>query len=146
MLVMAEYSWFEKFKGSSAQSDRLPGYEEEKEKWLARCLEIFYFHFPKCRGKVELADLSTPLSIERYLATYRGGAVGMDVTPQRFVDPFVRDSLDMASRLPGLYLTGQDSSICGVTLCQLAGVITAFRMTGFFAACKIIASSILLGD
>jgi hypothetical protein len=43
-------------------------------------------------------------------------------------------------------MTGQDVAICGVTLCQLAGVITAFRMEGFFAAVKILGQSILLGD
>ncbi len=42
-------------------------------------------------------------------------------------------------------MTGQDSAICGVTLCQLSGVITAFRLEGFWAAVRVVAESILLG-
>ena len=95
---------------------------------------------------MDLADLSTPLSIERYLRSENGAAVGIDVTPERFTDPAIRAHLDISSKIPGLFLTGQDTVICGVTLCQLAGVITAFRMTGLWAATKILAASILLGD
>ena len=75
-----------------------------------------------------------------------GAAVGLDVTPERFCDPEVRRRLDPVTDIPGLYLTGQDTALCGVTLCQLTGVITALRMEGFLAAVKILAQSILLGD
>jgi hypothetical protein len=71
--------------------------------------------------------------------------VGADVTPTRFVDPEVRDLLDPVTKIKGLYLTGQDTVLCGVTLCQLAGVITALRMEGFLAGVKILGQSILLG-
>ena len=145
MLVMAEYSWFESFRGQT-DKDRVAGYEELKKIWVDRCLEVFYVYFPKSRGKVEVADLSTPLTIEHYLRADKGGAVGIDVTPQRFTDPSVRDLLDVKSPIPGLFLTGQDTVLCGVTLCQLAGVITAFRMSGLWSAAKILATSILLGD
>ena len=75
-----------------------------------------------------------------------GGGVGLDVTPTRFVNPEVRKLLDHVTPVPQLYFTGQDSSICGVTLCQLAGVSTALRMEGLFAGVRILAQSILLGD
>lgn len=90
--------------------------------------------------------MSTPLSIEQWLHVKRGGAVGLDVTPKRFCDPAVREMLDPVTKCPGLYLTGQDSGICGVTLCQIAGLATAFRMEGFWAAAKILGQSIWLGD
>jgi hypothetical protein len=48
-----------------------------------------------------------------------GGAVGIDVTPQRFVDPLIRERLDPVTDIPGLYMTGQDTVLCGVTLCQV---------------------------
>lgn len=74
-----------------------------------------------------------------------GAAVGLDVTPERFVDPYIRSELDCVTKIPGLFLTGQDTVLCGVTLCQLAGVITAFRMEGLFATMKIVGSSIWKG-
>jgi phytoene dehydrogenase-like protein len=65
-------------------------------------------------------DISTPLTIEDYLNTPRGGAVGLDVTPKRFVDAELRDLLDpVSSPVKGLYMTGQDTMLGGVTLCQV---------------------------
>jgi hypothetical protein len=87
--------------------------------------------------------MSSPLSAEDYLNAYKGNdgslilyrvpvrslhvmhslgsAVGIDVTPARFVDPEVRDILDPVVRnIKGLYLTGQDTLICGVTLAQVS--------------------------
>jgi hypothetical protein len=71
--------------------------------------------------------------------------VGIDVTPDRFVDAAVRRRLDVVvPEIEGLYLTGQDTLLCGVTLAQLAGVIAAFRMEGFVSSLKILLSAILL--
>lgn len=54
--------------------------------------------------------------------------MGIDVTPQRFVDPDVRDRLDCVTDIPGLYLTGQDTVLCGVTLCQVLHIIPQFNL------------------
>ena len=144
MLVMSDYSWFENFKG--IENERLDGYKEIKEKWLRKCISIFLQYFPKAKDKIEVMDISTPLSIEYYLNAARGGAVGLDVTPTRFVDSAIRRQLDPVTDIPGLYLTGQDTILCGVTLAQLSGVITAFRISGFFGGLKILLKSIILGD
>jgi hypothetical protein len=66
-----------------------------------------------------MVDISTPLSIQHYLRAVRGGAVGLDVSPERFCNRGLRDDLDPISKIPGLALTGQDVSLCGVTLCQV---------------------------
>ncbi len=66
MLLMADYEWFENFKGSSA-SEREAGYLRMKELWKQRCLEIFLHYFPKAAGHVAVCDISTPLTIENYL-------------------------------------------------------------------------------
>lgn len=49
-----------------------------------------------------------------------GSAVGIDVTPARFVDRKVREALDpVVTDINGLFLTGQDTLLCGVTLAQV---------------------------
>ena len=54
------------------------------------------------------------------LISFIGSAVGIDVTPGRFVDSKVRAALDVVvNDINGLYLTGQDTLICGVTLAQV---------------------------
>ena len=146
MLVMSDYSWFENFKGNDSDNERLDGYKEIKEQWLAKCISIFLQYFPKAKDKIEVMDISTPLSIEYYLNAAKGGAVGLDVTPTRFIDSTIRRQLDPVTDIPGLYMTGQDTVLCGVTLAQLSGVITAFRISGFFGGLQILLKSILLGD
>jgi hypothetical protein len=47
----------------------------------------------------------------------------MDSTPNRFADPYIRDCLDPITNIPGLSLTGQDTAICGVVLCQVSLVL-----------------------
>ncbi len=146
MLLMANYEWFEKYKVSADDTkNRIDGYEEIKQKWKQKALAIFLKYFPLTKDKIDVFDVSTPLSIEHYLKSPQGGAVGLDVIPERFINPEVRELLDPVTKIPGLYLTGQDTILCGVTLCQLAGVITAFRITGFFAATKILLTSIIQG-
>ena len=54
------------------------------------------------------------------MTCYLGSAVGIDVTPARFVDGAVRDALDpVVTDIDGLFLTGQDTLLCGVTLAQV---------------------------
>jgi hypothetical protein len=53
-------------------------------------MRIFLRYFPKAKEHIDFVDLSTPLSIESWLTQYKGGAVGLDVTPARFTDPTVR--------------------------------------------------------
>eukprot|EP00600_Ochromonadales_sp_CCMP1393_P012802 CAMPEP_0175004802 /NCGR_PEP_ID=MMETSP0005-20121125/4964_1 /TAXON_ID=420556 /ORGANISM="Ochromonas sp., Strain CCMP1393" /LENGTH=368 /DNA_ID=CAMNT_0016259985 /DNA_START=31 /DNA_END=1137 /DNA_ORIENTATION=+ len=145
ILMMAEHKWFEKF-AVSASADSTSSeaqYEALKEQWRQRALQLLTTYFPKIKNhEVELADISTTLSIAHWLRADQGGAVGIDVTPKRFTDPVVRRQLDITTPIQGLYMTGQDTVLCGVTLCQLAGVITAFRMDGFWAGASIIGQSV----
>ena len=55
----------------------------------------------KADGLIQVADISTPLSIEQWLHAHRGGAVGLDVNPTRFMDPVVRRQLDPVTDIPG---------------------------------------------
>jgi all-trans-retinol 13,14-reductase len=158
MLLMAEYDWFKEFSPNNEQpvtehgyvmdisERRMAGYNACKEQWKERCLQIFLRYFPKAKEHIAMVDISTPLSIQYYLRATQGGAVGLDVTPNRFADPQLRQVLDPITNIPGLALTGQDVSICGVTLCQLSGVITALRLEGLCAAIRILAESIILGN
>eukprot|EP00602_Paraphysomonas_sp_CaronLab_P009590 CAMPEP_0185019196 /NCGR_PEP_ID=MMETSP1103-20130426/1822_1 /TAXON_ID=36769 /ORGANISM="Paraphysomonas bandaiensis, Strain Caron Lab Isolate" /LENGTH=629 /DNA_ID=CAMNT_0027549385 /DNA_START=109 /DNA_END=1998 /DNA_ORIENTATION=- len=147
MLMMADYSWFERFAHDmkSNRDHAVQEYENIKRAWARRAEQMLFHYFPKAQGHVSMVDISTPLAIENYLFADQGAAVGIDVTPERFVDPVVRDHLDCVTKIPGLFLTGQDTVLCGVTLCQLSGVITALRMEGFCAGVKILLSAILAG-
>lgn len=82
------------------------------------------------------SDVSTPLSIQHYLAKCRGQATGLDGSPERFRNLKVAEELDMETQIQGLWLTGQDTLLCGQPLVQIAGVITALRMSGGWASSR----------
>jgi all-trans-retinol 13,14-reductase len=83
-------------------------------------LNILYKHVPEVRGKVDYAELSTPLTT-RDLANYpRGELYGLAHTPERFQQKWLRPKTSVKN----LYLTGQDIISAGVTGALFAGVLT----------------------
>eukprot|EP00298_Acanthocystis_sp_HF-20_P007536 c17106_g1_i1.p1 GENE.c17106_g1_i1~~c17106_g1_i1.p1 ORF type:complete len:596 (+),score=260.84 c17106_g1_i1:73-1860(+) len=141
MLAMSKSEWFEKYKNDTF-GNRSEEYKQYKSEWEKKFLEGLYKVYPKVKGNVVFSDVSTPLTISHYLATPNGGAVGLDQTPLRFSQP-VQQYLDISSPISGLWMTGQDVLICGVTLAQLAGVITACRIMGFKNSVKLFLQSIV---
>eukprot|EP00466_Bigelowiella_natans_P017217 jgi/Bigna1/90562/estExt_fgenesh1_pg.C_730053 len=141
ILMIAEWKWFEKFAHlSEGERQSNKEYQSLKKKWQEKCLSVLYKFYPQTKGLVEMVDISTPLSIEHYLRTPRGGAVGLDQTPQRSVKAFLRRGilrcalepmrysdwsvqkhLDISTPIRNLYMTGQDQLVCGVVLAQLCG-------------------------
>lgn len=126
-------------------------YKEIKEQWVERLKTAFLQIHPQLEGKLELFDLSTPLSIEHYIPTGSGSAIGLDVsagTGCRFTCMKTMKMLEMKTVVPGLWMTGQDTLLIGVPLAQAAGLITAMRIAGpmksawfiFHSVCLVISS------
>jgi len=135
---------FEKFKDMPS-GDRGEEYEKLKEQWQEKCLQLLFRMYPQLKDRVEFVNVSTPLSIEYYLREPRGGAVGLDQTPRRYTDWEVVKCLDLETKLHGLYLTGQDTLICGVTLAQMAGFLTALRIIGPLASARLLLQNFVFG-
>ena len=142
---MAPWRWFAKwyqdgaFKSGDTKNVN-EEYQKLKELFIRKCTEKLHLFYPQTRGKVDFIDLSTPLSLEYYLKSDKGGAIGLDVTPNRFVDEEILDLTDCDQNrfVDGLWMTGQDVLICGIPICQAAGVITAFRFVGFWRSVVIL--------
>jgi all-trans-retinol 13,14-reductase len=78
-------------------------------------------HVPAVRGKIETAEISTPLST-RHFANYQSGEIyGASCVPARF------RSRVFGAHTPirNLYLAGQDVSTLGVAGALFGGVIAA---------------------
>ena len=148
ILVPACFEWFSALEEESGRGDGRPeplvgsrhapphvfrseAYAESKAKWKRRLLELLHTHYPKPEGKVAFCDISTPVTIENYLRQGDGAAIGLDVTPGRFVDANEVRQLDMRSRkVRGLWLAGQDSLMCGQVIAAGAGIVCALRILG----------------
>jgi all-trans-retinol 13,14-reductase len=125
IVAPAPYEWFEPWKDST-WGKRGDDYEAFKARLGERLMKVLYQKLPDIRGKVDYYEVSTPLSTEYFCAYERGELYGLDHDPQRFR----QDWLGPRTRIPGLWLTGQDVLTCGVTGAMMAGVLTTTAMVG----------------
>jgi len=130
ILALSGKGWFDKWESENGKHPEGGEYESLKKKWLDKLTDSLLKRYPAMKGKLELVDLSTPLSIKYYLRKPGGGAVGLDLNPERFYLDEVEDMLDMQSPIKNLWLTGEDTLLCGVPMAQLSGLLTAFRVVG----------------
>lgn len=125
IVAPAPYEWFEKW-GGTTWGKRGDGYDDFKEGLTDRLMEQLYDKLPQLRGRVDYCELSTPLSTEWFSAYGRGELYGLDHTPERLQQEW----LTPRTRIPGLWLTGQDVLTCGVTGAMMAGMLTTMAMVG----------------
>lgn len=96
-------------------------YDAAKEELAARLLETLYANVPQARGRVEVAELSTPLSTRHFAAHRHGEIYGIAHTPARFRSALLRPQTPVR----GLFLTGADVATAGVAGALLGGAICA---------------------
>jgi phytoene dehydrogenase-like protein len=64
------YEWWKKAKAEGR-------YDAEKESLKKRLMKILAAHFPQTRGKIDIINIATPLTYERYTGTWHGAYMGM---------------------------------------------------------------------
>lgn len=119
-ITVAPYSWVKEWE-TTAWKKRGKDYEEFKEDMAVRLLEVLYHHVPQVRGKITYYELSTPLSTQHFTHYQTGEIYGLEHTPARFKQRFLRPHTPIG----GLYLTGQDIATCGVAGGLFGGVLAA---------------------
>jgi phytoene desaturase len=95
--IQTDYDWW-----GALQKDRAR-YEEEKARLAAEVLERLEHHLPGIGSSVEVADVATPHTFQRYTRNYRGAFEGWLVTPETI-------QVTLEHTLPGLrnfYMLGQ---------------------------------------
>jgi all-trans-retinol 13,14-reductase len=81
---------------------------------------------PRTRGRVIHAELSTPLTTRHFTDHARGEIYGLAHTPERFQ----LRALGTRTPIRGLYLSGQDAAVCGVTGAIAGGILAASAILG----------------
>ncbi len=126
IVAPATYEWFAQWQDET-WGKRGEQYESLKDYFSQRLLEVLYQKLPQLRGKIDYYELSTPLSTQFFCVYEKGEIYGLDHTPSRFEQTWLRPK----TSIPGLYLTGQDVLSCGVVGAMLAGVGSAFSILGW---------------
>ncbi|MGO9640789.1 MAG: phytoene desaturase family protein [Candidatus Acidiferrales bacterium] len=114
------YEWFRRWEHTRWKK-RAPEYDVLKEAISGKLREELEKHVPAVSGKIDYAELSTPLSTRHFMNSECGEAYGFAATPARF------QARCLTPRTPvrNLYLTGQDAAILGVTGAMFGGVLCA---------------------
>jgi all-trans-retinol 13,14-reductase len=125
VIVLAKYDWFARWEDQQWKR-RDEGYEAFKQRFTDRLLDVLYANVPQVRGKVDHAELSTPLSTRHFANYSRGELYGLAHSPARFRERSLRPQTPLRS----LFLTGQDVAVCGVAGALAGGVLCASAILG----------------
>lgn len=125
IVAPAPYEIFERWAGTT-WGKRGDDYESLKQWYGERLLEHLYDKLPQLRGRIDYWEVSTPLSMQWFCGYGRGELYGLDHDPQRLQQDWLRPR----TRVPGLWLTGQDVMSCGVAGAMMGGVAAAVSIAG----------------
>jgi len=125
IVAPAPYEIFEPWAGST-WGKRGDDYDTLKQSFGERLLEHLYQKLPQVRGRVDYWEVSTPLSMQHFCDYGRGELYGLDHDPDRLRQGWLRPR----TRIPGLWLTGQDVMSCGVAGAMMGGMASAASIVG----------------
>lgn len=125
MYACSDFRHFEKWSGTRWMK-RGDDYLAVKAEIERRLLEDLYRLVPQARGHVRHVEVSTPLSYETFVRRQRGDFMGIESSPSRFRQDWLRAQ----TPIPGLYLTGQDVATDGVIGALVGGAICASSILG----------------
>jgi all-trans-retinol 13,14-reductase len=117
-ITMGSYESFARWENSSWKK-RGAEYDELKASLSERLLDVIYKHAPATRGKVEIAELSTPLSTQNFAAHPKGAIYGLNHDARRYEQRWLRPR----TPIKGLFLTGADIVSAGVVGAMMGGLI-----------------------
>jgi all-trans-retinol 13,14-reductase len=124
-ISVAPFEWFEKWQDQKIMQ-RDEEYQELKEMLQERLLQSVTDLFPQIKDHIVHAETSSPLSTKHYTNYQRGEIYGLDHSPQRFRQRWLRPK----TTIPGLWLTGQDIVTDGIAGAMMSGILTAAAITG----------------
>ena len=96
-------------------------YESFKEKMKEKLLEQFFEHVPGLKEHLVFAELSTPVSTEHFVRPVRGSIYGIEPTPSRFENRWLRPR----SPVKDLFFSGSEVATVGVIGAMMGGVLAA---------------------
>ena len=125
IVAPAPYKWFAEWQ-ETTWGKRGDDYDAFKNALGERLMEHLYEKMPGLRGKVDYYEVSTPLSTNWFGGYRQGELYGLAHTAERMQQEWLRPK----TKIPGLWLTGQDTLTCGVTGAMMAGMLTTMSMVG----------------
>ncbi len=120
VVTFVPWHTFEKWR-NTRRGLRDPEYLAFKKQIEDRMIAQLRKRIPKLMALVKYHELSTPLSTVHFTKAPEGAIYGLEPTPKRFANPWLRPK----TPINGLYLTGGDVATLGVTGALMGGIMTA---------------------
>ena len=87
-------------------------------------LRQFFAQRPELEPMLRYSELSTPLSTDHFCRPTQGSIYGLEPTPDRFANPWLRPR----SPVDGLFFAGSDVATVGVIGAMIGGVLAALAV------------------
>jgi all-trans-retinol 13,14-reductase len=124
VITLVPYQWFAPWSDTGWKK-RGAEYDEHKRRLTERLLEVLVRQQPSVAGKIDHAELSTPLTTQHFAGHPHGEIYGLSHTPERFEARHLRPHTPIS----GLYLTGADICTAGIGGALFSGLLTASAIT-----------------
>jgi all-trans-retinol 13,14-reductase len=132
IVAPASYQIFERWKNTT-WGKRGEDYDQLSQEFAQKMLDVLFDKMPHLRGQIDYYEASTPLTTA-YFCQYECGEIyGLEHDVSRFN----QDWLTPKSKVPGLWLTGQDVLSCGVAGAMVAGFLTAAQILGWSSGLQL---------
>jgi all-trans-retinol 13,14-reductase len=132
VIVFVPYRWFAPWENSRWKK-RAAEYDAFKQTLAQRLQQELERAVPAVAGRIDHAELSTPLTTRHFMNYPQGEAYGLAATPERFR----LRSLTPHTTVRNLYLTGQDVASLGVAGALFGGAVAASAILGRNLVSKI---------
>ena len=123
IITLTPYEWFKDWEEKKVMH-RGKDYDGLKSVLGKRIWSQVLEMYPQLEDKVDYFEVGTPLSNQFYIASPKGEIYGCDHNKERF-SPVTTAMMRPSTPIPGLYLTGQDVSTCGLTGAMQGGLLTS---------------------
>jgi all-trans-retinol 13,14-reductase len=120
VIASCPYEWVKEWENNKWQK-RGNQYDDYKEATKQRLLEKLFKVMPQVKDKIEITELSTPLSTRHFSGNEHGEIYGLEHSTKRFS----LKQLRATTPYKNLYLTGQDIVCVGVGSALFSGIITS---------------------
>ena len=128
IVTISNFDWFKAWENQPLKR-RGDDYDSLKKTLADNMIEQACVLFPQIREHIAYIEIGTPITNNHYLASPHGEIYGLDHGFERF-DPWKIAQLRASTDISGLYLTGQDSLLCGFTGALFGGLLCAGSILG----------------
>lgn len=118
--------WQDTFNTVAKEGDRGESYAEFKKRKAEILLDEVEKRFPGFKDCIHSYTCSTPLSFRDYIGNYDGSLYGI---AKDYKDP-LKTFISPRTKIPNLFLTGQNINLHGVLGCTISGLLTCITILG----------------